>query len=129
MADWPSAFSSATTSLPRSGCGSAFEKPRPTVAGPNVESARVDPIAAAFRRFALGAVLQFPRTGVVRVSLFLLVPAGMGTDQFPAGWYFDSVPRTKPSKFCKPFARRHRHARSDRLDSLSIFLFFFILVT
>src|SRR5258705_10921155 len=83
MADWPSAFSSATTSLPRSDCASASEKPRPTLSGPNVDSARVDPIAAAFRRFALGAVLQFPGTGVVRISLFLLVPAGMGTDQFP----------------------------------------------
>src|ERR1700716_4431645 len=38
MADWPSAFSSATTSLPRSDCASASEKSRPTVSGPHVES-------------------------------------------------------------------------------------------
>jgi hypothetical protein len=101
------------------------------VAGPNVESARVDPIAAAFRRFALGAVLQFPRTGVVRVSLFLLVPAGLGTDQFPADLAGISTgyPGRSPVNSVSLVARRHRHAQSDRLDSLSIFLFFFILVT
>src|SRR3981189_1994178 len=33
MADWPSAFSSATTSLPRSDCGSASESSRRPICG------------------------------------------------------------------------------------------------
>ena len=49
-----------------------------------MEPEHVDAVAATVSRPVVGAVLQFPGTGAIRFSVLLLVPVGVGADQFAA---------------------------------------------
>src|ERR1700678_2029568 len=61
-----------------------FQKNQPRIVGPKLESAHVGPVAVAIHWPAVGTILQFPGTGAVRLSVFLLVSARLGADQFAA---------------------------------------------
>src|SRR5882672_8441165 len=73
----------AIRSLNRWGARSRLKRPASS-RWSKLESAHVDAVAAALHRPAVGAVLQFHGAGAVRLSVFLLVPAGVGADQLSA---------------------------------------------
>src|SRR5258708_38845082 len=100
-------------------------------AGSKPESAHVDPVASAFRRPVVGAVLYFPGAGAVRVSVFLLVPAGLGADHFAADLAGLSQPRPRRISITSQGKFQEGCVMADRIDwiALAIFLFFFALVT